>query len=301
MLRNLILGVAGRPIVRRMATSGPGRAVALRFVAGENLDQGLAVTRALCAEGFSVALDHLGENVTSADAADAAAAVYREAIERVAAEGLNATVTLKPTQMGLDVDAGLAHANVSKLCAAAAAHGSSLTLDMEDHRYTDRTVEMCLRLDGEFGGRAGIALQSALYRTPADLDRLISVPVRLVKGAYKEPPEIGYPRKVDVDRAYAQMLARLLREGFYPMIATHDERLVRYALRLARQSGRASDTFEFQMLYGIRRDLQRRLLDGGSRVRVYVPFGSDWYPYLIRRLAERPANIGFFLSALIRS
>lgn len=300
MLRNLILGVAGRPLVRRLATGGPGRRVALRFVAGENLDHGLAVTRELCREGFSVALDHLGENVTSIDEAEAAAAVYREAIERIAAEGLNATVTLKPTQMGLDIDAGIAHANVAKLCALAASNGSSLALDMEDHRYTDRTVEMCLRLDAEFPGRAGIALQSALYRTPADLDRLTRVPVRMVKGAYREPPEIAYPRKADVDRAFAQMTARLMREGAYPMIATHDERLIRYTLRRAEQYGRAADTFEFQMLYGIGRDLQRRLIDDGYRVRVYVPFGSDWYPYLIRRLAERPANVGFFLAALLR-
>ncbi|HVL90555.1 MAG TPA: proline dehydrogenase family protein [Actinomycetota bacterium] len=300
MLRNLILGVANQPLVRRVATGGPGRRVALRFVAGENLDQGFGVTRALCRRGFSVALDHLGENVMSADAADAAAAVYREAIERIAAEGLDATVTLKPTQMGLDIDEGLAHANVAKLCAAAASSGSSLALDMEDHRYTERTIAMCLRLDAEFPGRAGIALQSALYRTPADLDRVIGVPVRIVKGAYREPPEFAYPRKADVDRAFAQIVARLMREGAYPMIATHDERLIRYTLRRARQYGRSPDTFEFQMLYGIGRNLQQRLLDQGYRVRVYVPFGSDWYPYLIRRLAERPANLAFFLAALAR-
>lgn len=300
MLRNLILGVANRPLVRRIATGGPGRRVALRFVAGENLDQGMAVTRDLCRQGFSVALDHLGENVTSADEADAAAAVYREAIERIAIEGLDATVTLKPTQMGLDIDAELAHANVAKLCAAAAAHGSSVTLDMEDHRYTERTVQMCERLNAEFPGAAGIALQSALYRTPSDLDRVLAMPVRLVKGAYKEPPEIAYPMKVDVDRAFAHLLARLMQSGAYPMIATHDQRLVRYAQRRARQYGRGRESFEFQMLYGIGRDLQRRLLDDGYRVRVYVPFGSDWYPYLVRRLAERPANVGFFLSALVR-
>ena len=300
MLRDLILDVATRTPVRRLATGGPGRRVALRFVAGENLDQGLAVTRALCAGGFDVTLDYLGENVTSADEADAAAAVYREAIEQIAVAGLNATVSVKPSQMGLDVDPDLAHANIAKLTAAAAAHGSSLTLDMEDHRTTDRTIQMCLRLDGEFPGRAGIAIQTCLYRSPADLDRLAHVPVRLVKGAYKEPPELAYPHKADVDRAFAHAVTRRMRDDGYLMIATHDERLLRFAVRRAAEAGRDPSTFEFQMLYGIRRDVQRRLAADGYRVRVYVPFGSQWYPYLVRRLAERPANLTFFLSALAR-
>lgn len=300
MLRDLILSVAGRDLVRRIATGGPGRRVALRFVAGENLDQGLAVTRTLCEAGFDVALDYLGEHVTSADEADAAAAVYREAIEQIAVEGLRATASVKPSQMGLSVDPHLAHANLAKLTAVAAAHGSSLTLDMEDHPTVDATIEMCLRLDAEFPGRAGVAVQTCLYRTPDDLDRLAAVPVRLVKGAYKEPESVAYPRKADVDRAYAHAITRRMRDPGYLMIATHDERLIRFAQRRATESGRAADTFEFQMLYGIRRDLQRRLSGDGYRVRVYVPFGSQWYPYLVRRLAERPANLTFFLSALVR-
>lgn len=300
MLRDLILSVAGRDLVRRLATGGPGRRVALRFVAGENLDQGLAVTQALCGDGFDVALDYLGEHVTSADEADAAAAVYREAIDRIAVEGLRATASVKPSQMGLNIDPDLAHANVAKLTAAAAAHGSSLTLDMEDHPTVDATIAMCLRLDAEFPGRAGVAIQTCLYRTPDDLDYLAEVPVRLVKGAYKEPVSVAYPRKADVDRAYAHAIRRRMREPGYLMIATHDERLIRFAQRRADESGRDRDAFEFQMLYGIRRDLQRRLAGDGYRVRVYVPFGSQWYPYLVRRLAERPANVAFFVSALAR-
>lgn len=300
MLRDLILGVATHPAVRRIVASGPGRAVALRFVAGEDLDDGLRVARELGARGFAVSLDYLGENVTSAVEAEAATAVYREAIERIAGRGLDASVSVKLTQLGLDVDAALAHANVAKLADLAASHGSAVTLDMEDHRYTQRTVDACLRLASEHPGAAGVAVQSYLYRSEQDLDRLLGVPVRLCKGAYREPPEVAYPRKADVDRAYAHLCARLMRTGRYPMIATHDERLVRFAIRRATQYGRPRDSFEFQMLYGIRRDLQRRLVADGYRVRVYLPFGSQWYPYLVRRLAERPANMLFFLSALFR-
>ncbi|MGH2830431.1 MAG: proline dehydrogenase family protein, partial [Actinomycetota bacterium] len=250
----------------------------------------------LAAQGFSVSLDYLGENVGTAMEAEAATAVYREAIERITAASLPANVSVKLTQLGLDVDAELAHANAAKLADLAAAHDTTVTLDMEDHTYTDRTIEACLRLDAEFPGRAGIALQTYLYRSPADLERLVGVPVRLCKGAYREPDDIAHPRKADVDRAFARMLARLMQAGRYPMIATHDQRLIRFARRRAAECRRDPATFEFQMLYGIRRDMQRRLLDDGYRVRVYVPFGSHWYPYLVRRLAERPANLFFFAS-----
>lgn len=300
MLRSVILGVAGSPAVRKVATGGVGRNVALRFVAGETLSDGLKVARELGADGFSVSLDYLGENVSTRQEAEAATAVYSDAIERIGADDLPANVSVKLTQLGLDLDPEIAYANASKLAGLAGAKGSSLTLDMEDHRYTERTIEMCLRLHAEHSGRAGIAIQTYLYRSPKDLDRLLDVPVRLCKGAYKEESSIAYPAKADVDAAYHRMLERILADGRYPMIATHDEQIIRHARRIVERSGRDKETFEFQMLYGIRRDLQRALRDDGYRVRIYVPFGSQWYPYLVRRLAERPANLTFFLSQLGR-
>ncbi|MHB8513435.1 MAG: proline dehydrogenase family protein [Actinomycetota bacterium] len=298
VLRSAILGVANSALVKRMAVGGAGRSVALRFVAGEELDDGLRVVRELTSRGLTVSLDYLGENVTSALEAEAATSVYQDAINRIGSGAAN--VSVKLTQLGLDLDADLAFANASRLAMLAGSHDSSLTLDMEDHRYTERTIETCLRLHKKFPGRAGIAIQSYLYRSASDLDRLLDVPVRLCKGAYKEHSSIAFGSKADVDRSYARMLARLVRHGRYPMIATHDERLITYALKLISDAKRDLGTLEFQMLYGVRRDLQRSLVDRGFRVRVYVPFGSEWYPYLVRRLAERPANLKFFASQLLR-
>lgn len=300
MLRRLILGVAGRPRVRRLVSGGGGRRVALRFVAGEDLEDGLKVVKGLNERGLTVSLDYLGENITDAAKAQAAAETYRTAIERVASAGLEANLSVKLTQMGLDLDPELALGNAAVVAHRAVEADTTLTLDMEDHRYTDRTIEACLRLDHRYPGRVGLAIQAYLYRSPADLERLLHVPVRLCKGAYREPRRIAFRRKADVDRAFAGMTTRLMRAGRYPMIATHDERLVRFAVREAAKAGRDRATFEFQMLYGVRRDLQKRLRERGFRVRVYVPFGSEWYPYLVRRIAERPANLKFFLSQLAR-
>ncbi|GAC1412011.1 MAG: proline dehydrogenase family protein [Actinomycetota bacterium] len=300
VLRSTILTVANASFVKRVATGGAGRTVALRFVAGETLDDGMRVMRDLAQSGLSVSLDHLGENVTSKEEAESATSVYREAIRRIGEAAQDANVSVKLTQLGLDLDEALAFSNASELTELVASAGSSLTLDMEDHNYTDRTIDTCLRLHAQHPGCVGIAIQTYLYRSPADLERLLDVPVRLCKGAYKEDPAIAYPAKEDVDRAYASMTNRLLQGGRYPMIATHDDRLIRHTVRQAERLGRSKETFEFQMLYGIRRDLQRSLRADGYRVRVYVPFGSHWYPYLVRRLAERPANVAFFLSQVGR-
>lgn len=302
MLRSVVLGVSNRPALKRAVTGGLGRRVALRFVAGEDLDHALGVIRALNQSGAEVSIDCLGENVTDLGQASVAAALYLRAIESIRSEGLRASVSVKPTQMGLDVTESAAFANVSAIVAAAEAAGTGVTLDMEDHTYTDRTLEWCLRLAREHPGAIGVAVQAYLHRTPEDLERLIAakVQVRLCKGAYKEPRKIAFRKRDQVDEAYARLSNRLLASDAYAMIATHDERLVNHALRAVNRLKRAPGSYEFQMLYGVRRDLQRRLLDQGFTVRVYVPFGSEWYPYLMRRIAERPANIRFFANALLR-
>jgi proline dehydrogenase len=228
--------------------------------------------------------------------------MYRRVIERVEAAGLRANLSAKLTQMGLDIDEEVALGNAAVVAARAAEAGGTLTLDMEDHRYTERTIDTALRLAHRYPERIGVAVQTYLFRTPDDLDRLnqAHVQVRLCKGAYHENRRISYQHKADVDAAYARLLVRALEANVYPMIATHDPRLIDFARRQVDILHRARETFEFQMLLGVRRDLQEQLMADGYRVRVYVPFGSEWYPYFMRRLAERPANIKFFLRQLFR-
>lgn len=302
MLRSVVLGIANRPLVRRLATGGPGRRVALRFVAGEQLDDAIAVIRSLNARGADVSLDHLGENVVDVAQAHAAAATYQAAIDRIEADGLRANVSVKLTQLGLDLPGEHDVDLVDKVVARAAAAGTSVTLDMEDHRYTDATIDACLRLAALYPGKVGVAIQAYLHRTPGDLARLIEADlhVRLCKGAYREPRAIALRRPARIDAAYASLAVQLLGSDAYAMIATHDHRLIEHAKRQIRALGRTPDSYEFQMLYGVRRELQQELLDEGHRLRVYVPFGSAWYPYLMRRIAERPANVRFFLESLAR-
>ena len=301
MLRSLILAVANRPFVRKLATGRAGRLVARRFVAGEDIEDALKAVKALNERGMTASLDYLGENVRDAAAANAAAVTYRAAIERVEAAGLRANLSMKLTQLGLDLDPEVAIGNAAVAVARGAEADTTVTLDMEDHRYTDPTIDTCLRLAHRYEGRVGVAIQAYLYRTPEDLERLIEgrVHVRLCKGAYREPRRIAYTRKADVDRSFARLLVRLLEAGAYPMIATHDERLIRFAIEQVATLRRDRETFEFQMLYGVRRDLQERLVRDGYRMRVYVPFGTEWYPYFMRRIAERPANVKFFLRQLV--
>ena len=301
MLRNLILAVTNRPFVRRMATGRAGSRVAFRFVAGEDIEDALKVVKVLNERGTTASLDYLGENVRDATTAQAAADTYRGAIERIEAAGLDANLSMKLTQMGLDLDPEVAIGNAAIVAARAVEADSSVTLDMEDHHYTEPTIETALRLADRYPGHVGVAIQAYLYRTAHDLDRLIEgrVAVRLCKGAYREPHKIAHTHKSDVDKAFAQLLVRLIGSPAYPMIATHDERLIRFAVEQIRKIGRDRSTFEFQMLYGVRRDLQEQLMSDGYRVRIYVPFGTEWYPYFMRRIAERPANLKFFLRQLV--
>jgi len=302
MLRSVVLGVANRGAIRRAVTGGLGREVALRFVAGEQLGDAIETVREINRAGAAVSLDHLGEGITDPNQAQSAAESYLDTLRRIAADGLVANVSVKLTQLGLDVDPGACNGYAARIVEAAAAAGTTATFDMEDHHYTDRTIETTIELARRHPGAAGLAIQAYLRRTPEDLERLAAEPVqiRLCKGAYKEPRAIAFQARREVDAAYAALTTRLIESPAYPMIATHDEPLIEHAIREIERVGRAPGTYEFQMLYGVRRELQRGLLRRGYTLRVYLPFGSQWYPYLMRRIAERPANMRFFAEALLR-
>ncbi len=275
----------------------PGRALAGRFVAGDTLDDAVAVARRLNQEGFLVSLDLLGEEVGDRSQARAATNEYLACLRRLETAGLEGNISVKPTQLGLAIDPTLAEESIERLATAASEVGTTVTLDMEDSRYTEATVRLYETAQTRHGN-LGLALQAYLRRTPSDLDRLVGLGghIRLCKGAYVEPEAVALTSRKDVDRAFAAQLRVLMgSETTRPAVATHDHDLVELARQLA--EGRAGP-FEFQMLYGVRTDLQRSLVDGGFPLRVYLPFGSEWYPYLTRRLAERPANAWFFARAV---
>jgi proline dehydrogenase len=282
--------------------AGPGRRLALRFVAGETLDDGMRVARQLNDRGVGAMLDHLGENVESADQASAAADGYVLALKRIGEEGLaNANISVKLTQLGLDVAEEMCLENSHRVLEAAGELGALVMIDMESFEYVDRTLSVFRTLRRNHPG-VGVCVQAYLYRSADDVRALAAegAMVRVCKGAYLEGPTVAFPRKADVNRSYAGLAATLLAAGSMVHIATHDERLIEGTLRFVEHRGIPAHRYEFQMLYGIRRDLQERLVRAGFPVRVYVPYGSQWYPYLTRRLAERPANLWFLASNLIR-
>ena len=297
LLGRLVLMITGWGPVRRMFTSGRwGRRVAMRFVAGETLDEAVAVARDLNAQGFLVSLDLLGEHVTDAALASQSAAGYGVCLDRIQAEGLDANISVKLTQLGLGLDDGLARRFLGELATRAAGAGTTVTVDMEESALTEVTLDLYCRAQAEHGN-LGLALQAALRRTPADLERVLPLGghIRLCKGAYDEPAEVALRRRDQVTAAYAALLAGLMAcEGLRPAVATHDSELVARARELAR---RRQQPFEFQMLYGVRFSLQAELVAAGFPVRVYLPYGVAWYPYLTRRLAERPSNVWFFARA----
>lgn len=287
-----------RPIEKLVTASRPGRALAGRFVAGETLDDAVDAAMSLNDKGFVVSFDLLGEAVGDVGEAGAATDEYLACLNRIAAEGLEANISVKPTQLGLAISPEMALDAVVRLGRWAGDQGNTVTIDMEDSRYTEGTVSLFEEGQAECGN-LGIALQSYLRRTPADLDRVIPLGghVRLCKGAYVETNDVAFATKPEVDEAYVSELERLMgAETTKPAVATHDESLLRRARALAAER---DGEFEFQMLFGVRPDLQRQLVDDGFDVRVYLPFGSQWYPYLTRRLAERPANAWFFAKALV--
>lgn len=303
ILRKTILWLSAQPHLWRFVRKNRlARSFASRFVAGETPDSAVAAAVALAAKHISSSIDVLGESVTEASAADAAAEDYLTLLDRMAAARVEVNVSVKPTQMGLDLDPALCERNLRRILDRARALGGFVRLDMESSAYTQCTLDLFDRLHGDFGAGVGVVIQAALRRSTDDIEQLIarSARVRLCKGAYLEPATVAYPDKSDVDAHYQRLMERLLTSGSYPGIATHDERLIRHAQRFAESNGIGRERLEFQMLYGVRRDLQHQLRAGGWNVRVYVPFGRQWYPYLMRRLAERPANIAFILGSVIR-
>jgi proline dehydrogenase len=283
--------------------NGLARRFASRFVAGESIDQAVEAARDLSRRGITASLDLLGESVTAEAEARAARDQYLQMLDRMAPSGAEVNVSVKLTQMGLDIAEELCEANMVAILEKAAALRGFVRLDMESSDYTQRTLDFFrTRLFDRFGAHCGVVIQAMLRRSEQDVEDLIAMKarVRLCKGAYLEPPTVAFPDKADVDRSYVRLMERLLLAGTYPGLATHDETIIAHARDFARRQGVSPDRFEFQMLYGVRRDLQERLRQGGYRLRVYIPFGTQWYPYLMRRLAERPANIAFFLGNIIR-
>ncbi len=306
LLRSAFIALSHNRLLRRFVErSRLGGKLSSRFVAGMEIEDALRVAAAVNKQGMAVTLDSLGESVTSEAEAHRAAEIYHQLLDAIAARKLNANISVKLTQMGLEITAKLAEAIVESLAEHAGAKGNFVRIDMEDSRLTQVTLEMVRRLHAkaEVRGAIGIVIQSYLYRSQADVEQLLAdgIRVRLCKGAYKEPAEVAYPRKADVDANFVHLSRLLLASPIYHGLATHDEAMIAAAKAFAKQRGIDPSRFEFQMLYGVRRDLQRRLVREGYNVRVYIPFGREWYPYFMRRLAERPANVLFLARNFFRS
>ena len=304
MLRAGLLWLSERPwMFRFVRANGLARRFASRFVAGESIDSALLALKDLNAAGISASLDLLGESVHSPGEARAAQASYLELLDRIRSAQADSNVSVKLTQMGLDIDEGLCVANLRAIIARAKQYHSFVRIDMEGSAYTERTLQLFTRtFYPEFGQATGVVLQSYLRRTARDVETMIGLAarVRLCKGAYQEPAAVAFPAKADVDANYVQCMEQLMERGNYPGLATHDERIIEHAKAFARRKKIPAERFEFQMLYGVRRDLQAALKREGWNLRVYVPYGTHWYPYLMRRLAERPANITFILGNVIK-
>jgi proline dehydrogenase len=275
---------------------------ASRFVAGETLDECVVVLRRLNDQGLAANTTLLGEGVLEPTQTDSVVAAYQEIIDRIASEKLRANVALKLTHLGLEIDEELAYGNVKTLVEHAAERGGFIRIDMEQSQFVDPTLRIYRRLREGGLANVGTVLQSYLFRTPDDLESLLPLApnLRLVKGAYLEPESVAYPRKSDVDRAYVSLLERMLLEGDHTAVATHDSTLIEHTIRFASEHGVERDRFEFQMLYGVRPQLQLELVRRGYKVLVATPYGPEWYPYLMRRLGERPANLLFFVKNLRR-
>jgi proline dehydrogenase len=304
MLRSTLLYLSNRQKVFHFIRHNRlAKRFAARFVAGETVESALDAAAALNARGIKVSLDLLGESVTTEAEAREAGRQYVHLLDRIRERRLDANASVKLTAMGLDVSPGVCVEIMHDVLGCARDHGSFVRLDMESSAYTDRTLALFYdRLYPTYPENVGIVLQSCLFRTEKDVERANQsrCRVRICKGAYREPPSVAYPDKKDVDASYVRCMHALLRDGNYPGIATHDEAIIDETKRFARASGIGVERFEFQMLYGVRRDLQEQLVREGWNVRVYVPFGTQWYPYLMRRLAERPANLAFMTGSIVK-
>jgi proline dehydrogenase len=308
MLRTFFVRLSENPSLRSFAErSSLGRRVSGRFVAGTEIADAVRATQAINRARMSVTIDNLGENVTNPDEARHSAQLYKQILDAIAANHLSANISLKLTHMGLDIDEKLARDIVSGLVAKAAAMNPPgfVRVDMEGSPYTQRTLDFVHELHRMPGNAdsVGTVIQAYLKRSESDIEKLLSerIRIRLCKGAYKEPPEIAFPAKSDVDANYVKLMKILMKSGIYHGLATHDENIIHQAQAFATGEKLSRDSFEFQMLYGIRRDLQRRLVREGWRLRIYIPFGTEWYPYFMRRLGERPANVLFIARNLLRA
>jgi proline dehydrogenase len=302
MIRSILLKLSESQGFAHWVTSNAStRRMSHRFVAGETLDEALQAARACNNAGMLATLDYLGENVSTTADAQKARDIYLQIFDRIAQEKINANVSCKLTQLGLDLSVEFCEGLVLSIVERAAANDSFLRIDMESSIYTQRTVELVKRVRAQ-APTVGAVIQSYLYRSESDIQDLLSYGcrIRLCKGAYKESAEVAFPRKSDVDANYVKLVSVLLDSGFYHGIATHDPRMIAATIRSAAEKQISKDDFEFQMLYGIRTDLQLQLVRDGFRVRVYIPYGRDWFPYFMRRLAERPANLGFFMRNFFR-
>ena len=299
-MRSTLLSLSHRRRLGQLATRLPiTRLMVERFVAGQTLGEALGALERLQTAGRSTTVDVLGESVSTEAAASAAAERYLETLDALAAHGLDGNVSLKLSQMGLDLSPAVCRSNVARIFERAAATGSFVRIDMEGHDHTDATLGLWRDLRS-INPESGVVIQAALRRSADDVAALIAEQgrVRLCKGAYREPASVAFQDRAEVDRSYLELMASLLREGTAPALATHDPHMIQAAIELARREGIGPDRFEFQMLYGVRRDLQEQLVAAGYRVRIYVPFGREWYPYFMRRLAERPANVMFVLRSV---
>lgn len=302
MLRQILVRLSQQPQLRDIAThNGLARGMAERFVAGETLEKAIAVVRDVNARTMSATLDHLGENVTSKQEAIEATNAACSMLAALTSAGVDCNASLKLTQLGLDLGDELARENLQRILDRAAESGTFIRIDMESSEYVDRTLDIFYRLFETYQN-VGVVLQACLYRSAQDLERLIvaKARVRLVKGAYLEPASVAFQQKADVDANFVKLTEMLLADAHYPAIATHDPAMIAAAKRFAAGHQIAASSFEFQMLYGIRRDLQTSLVAEGYRMRIYIPYGSHWYPYLMRRMAERPANVMFVLGSIAR-
>jgi proline dehydrogenase len=274
---------------------------ARRFIAGENAEEAIEAARAIQAKGMLLTLDQLGESITTLAEAEAATKVYLSLVEKIKAAGIDRNISVKPTQLGLDIDQAVCVDNITRILDLAARHDFFVRIDMENTPYIQKTLDMFASVWSKGYRNAGVVLQSAVFRSEEDAKAVskMGARVRLVKGAYNEPAALAHQAKTDVDKAFVRIMKILLTEGTYPAIATHDPAMIEATKAFAAAQGIAKDAYEFQMLYGIRRDLQAGLVADGHRMRIYVPFGKQWFPYFMRRLGERPANVGFVLKGIL--
>ena len=304
ILRSTFIALSRNSSVRKFSEqSAVGRRMSSRFVAGMEIADALRAAESLNEKGITATLDSLGESVSTPDEAHKAAETYHQLLDAIQSLRLNANVSVKLTQMGLDLDTELTYDIVAKLVAHAASTGNFVRIDMEGSEHTETTVEMVRKLHAIYPGSVGIVIQAYLYRSEKDLHTLLAegIRVRLCKGAYKEPPNIAFAEKKDVDENFLKLTRILLNSSIYHGLATHDEKIIEATRHFLRERKFDPKRFEFQMLYGVRRDLQKSLVRDGYNMRVYIPFGTEWYPYFMRRLAERPANVVFLAKNFFRS